>query len=72
MVTNFLSFSHPHSWGSNLSNFIGSDQKVAPYNLVVLYVKTQKSDFLLIGAGTITPKRSINTVNFGKTSLSVD
>ena len=31
-----------------------------------------KSDFLLIGAGTITPKGSMNTANFGKTSLFVE
>ena len=28
-----------------------------------------KSDFLLIGAGTMTSKGSMNTANFGKTSL---
>ena len=33
---------------------------------------TPKSDFLLIGAGTITPKGSMNTTNFGETSLSVE
>ena len=33
---------------------------------------TPKSDFLLIGAGTITPKASMNTENFGKTSLFVE
>ena len=27
---------------------------------------TPKSDFLLTGAGTITPKGSMNTANFGK------
>ena len=32
---------------------------------------TPKSDFLLIGAGTITPKGFMNTANFGKTSLFV-
>ena len=30
---------------------------------------TPKSDFLLIGAGTITLKGSMNTANFGKTSV---
>ena len=30
---------------------------------------TPKSGFLLIGAGTITPKGSMNTADFGKTSL---
>ena len=33
---------------------------------------TPKSDFLLIGVTTITPKGSMNTANFGKTSLFVD
>ena len=33
---------------------------------------TPKNDFLLIGAGTITPKESMNIVNFGKTSLFVE
>ena len=33
---------------------------------------TPKSDFLLTGAGTITPKGSMNTANFGKTSLFVE
>ena len=32
---------------------------------------TPKSDFLLVGGGTITPKGSMNTTNFGKTSLFV-
>ena len=59
------------SQGSNVSIFIGSDQKVAPYQLV-FQVMTPKSDFLLIGAGTITPKGSMNTTNFGETSLSVE
>ena len=31
-----------------------------------------KSDFLLITAGTITPKESMNTANFGKTSLFLE
>ena len=31
-----------------------------------------KSDFLLIGTWTITPKESMNTANFGKTSLFVE
>ena len=60
------------SQGSNVSIFIGSDQKVAPYQLVVFQVMTPKSDFLLIGAGTITPKGSMNTTNFGETSLFVE
>ena len=58
-----------YSGGSDVSNFIGSDQKVAPYHLVVFQVMTPKSDFLLIGAGAITPKGSMNTANFGKMSL---
>ena len=33
---------------------------------------TPKNDFLLIEAGTITPKGSMNTVIFGKTSLFVE
>ena len=33
---------------------------------------TPKSDFLLIGVGTIAPKGSMNTTNFGKTSLFVE
>ena len=33
---------------------------------------TPKSDFLLIRAGTIAPKGSMNIVNFGKTSLLVE
>ena len=33
---------------------------------------TPKSDFLLIGAGTITPKGFMNTENFGKTSFFVE
>ena len=33
---------------------------------------TPKSGFLLIGAGTITPKGSMNTANFGKTLLFVE
>ena len=37
------------SQGSDVSNFIESDQKVAPYHLVVFYVMTPKSGFLLIG-----------------------
>ena len=31
-----------------------------------------RSDFLLIGAGAITPKGSMNIANFGKTSLFVE
>ena len=61
-----------YSRGSNVPNVIGSDQKVAPYHLVVFEVMTPKSDFLLIGAGTTTPKVSMNTANFGKTSLFVE
>ena len=45
---------------------------VAPYQLIVFQVMTPKSDFLLIGAGTITPKGSMNTANFGKNSLFVE
>ena len=33
---------------------------------------TPKSDFLLIGAGAITPKGSMNTSNFAKTSLFIE
>ena len=33
---------------------------------------TLKSDFSLTGAGTITPKGSMNTANFGKSSLFVE
>ena len=61
-----------YSRGSDVSNFIGSDQKVAPYQLVVFQVMARKKDFLLIGAESITPKGSINTVNLGKTSLFVE
>ena len=57
----------PYSHGSDVSNFIGSDQMVAPYQLVVSQVMAPKSDFLLIGAGTITPQESMNTANFEKT-----
>ena len=32
---------------------------------------TPKSDFLLIGAKTITPKGSMNTANFGETDCSL-
>ena len=60
------------SQGSDVSNFIGSDQKVAPYQLVAVWVMTPKSYFLLIGTGTITPKGSTSTVNFGKNSQFVD
>ena len=60
------------SQGSDVSNFLGSDQKVAPYQLVVFWVMTLKSDFLLIEAGTITTKGSMNTANFGKISLFVE
>ena len=31
-----------------------------------------KSDFLLIGAETVTPKGSMNTAHFGKSSLFVE
>ena len=68
-VTRLVTF---FSQGSDISNFMESDQKVAPYLLYVFWVTTAKSDFLLIGAGTITPKGSINTANFGKTSLFVE
>ena len=60
------------SQGSDVSNFIGSDQKVAPYQLVVSEVMTPKRDFLLIGVGTIAPKGSMNKADFGKTSLFVE
>ena len=60
------------SRGSDVSNFIRSDQKVAPYQLVAFWVMTPRSDFSLIGAGTKTPKGSMNTANFGKTSLFVE
>ena len=33
---------------------------------------TPKRDFLLLGLGQITPKGSMNTANFGKTSLFVE
>ena len=65
-------FIDTYSRGSDVLNFIGSDQKVAPYNLVVFKVMTPKNDFLLIGAGTITPKGFMNTANLGKTSLFVE
>ena len=49
------------SQGSDITNFIGRVQNVAPYNLVVfLLVMIPKSDFLLIEAGTKTPKRSMS------------
>ena len=60
------------SQGSDVSNFIGSDQKVAPYQLAVFEVMTPKSDFLLIGVGTIAPNGSMNTADFGKTLLFVE
>ena len=44
----------------------------AAYQLVVFQVMASKSDFLLIGTWTITPKESMNTANFGKTSLFVE
>ena len=52
--------------------FIGSNQKVAPYHLVVFKVMTTKSDLPLIGVRTIIPKWPMNTGNFGKTSLLVE
>ena len=61
-----------YSQGSDVSNFIRSDQKFAPYQLLVFEVMAPKSDFLLIGVGTIAPKGSMNTANFGKTSLFVE
>ena len=33
---------------------------------------TPKNDFLLTGAGTITPKGSMNTANCGKISLFLE
>ena len=61
-----------NSQGSDVSNFIGSDQKVAPYQLVVFEVITPKSESLLIGVGAIAPKGSMDTADFGKTSLFVE
>ena len=58
-------FSHI-SRSSDISNFIGSDQKVAPHQLVVFYLMTPKSDFWVIGAETITPKGSMNKANLEK------
>lgn len=46
----------PYSQGSDISKFIGSDQKIALYHLVVFKVMTPK---------TITLKGSINTADFG-------
>ena len=40
------------------------------WNLIILFFIT-KSDFLLIVAGTITPKVSINRANFGKRHYSL-
>ena len=54
------------SRGSDIWNFIESDQEVASYQLVVSWVIAPKSDFLLIEAGTITPKGSMNTANMEK------
>ena len=62
----------PKSQDSHVSNFIGSDQKVAPYLLVGFEVMTPKSDFLIVENRTITPKGSINTANLGKTSLFIE
>ena len=59
------------SQGSDVSNFLGSDQKVAPYQLVVFWVMTPKIDYLLIETATITPKGSMNTANFGKLHCSL-
>ena len=47
-------------------------QVVPSYHLVVFWVMTPKSDFLLIGAETITSKGSMNTENVGKTSLFIE
>ena len=52
--------------GPDVSNFIGSDQKVAPYHLVVSWAMTPKSYFFVTGVGIITSKGSIKTANFGK------
>ena len=60
------------SQGSDISNVIGSDQKVAPYQLVAFKGMTSKSDSLPNGARIITPKGSMNTGNFGKTLLFVE
>ena len=65
-------FDHLYSCVSDVLNFIGSDQKVAPYHLVVVWGMTPKSDFLLIGAGTTKAKGSISTGNFEKISLFVE
>ena len=61
-----------NSQGSDVLNFIESDQKVALYQLVAFWVMKPKTDFLLIEAGTITLKVSMNTENFGKISLFVE
>ena len=63
---------YANSRDSDVSNFIGSDQKVEPNHLAAFQVMTSKSDFLLIGVGTITLKGSMNTANSGKTSLLVE
>ena len=55
--------------GPDVSNFIGSDQKVAPYHLVVSWAMTPKSYFFVTGVGIITTQGSIKTANFGKTLL---
>ena len=61
-----------NSQGSDVWNFIGRDQKIAPYQLVVFEVMTPKSDFLLISVGGITPKGFMNTAKFRKTSLFLE
>ena len=40
--------------------------------LLLFKVMTPKSDFLLIGDETVTPKGSMNRLNFGITSLFVE
>ena len=60
------------SQGVDVSNFIGIELKITPYHLVVFKVMTAKSDSLLIGTRTITPKGSMKTKKNGKTSLFVE
>ena len=60
------------SQGSDVSNFIRSDQNVVPYHFVVFLGNDAKSDFLLSRTGTIIPTESMDTASFGKTSLLVE
>ena len=64
--TDLKQWINDYSRGSHIWNFTGSDQEVAPYQLVVSWVIAPRSDFLLIEARTITPKRSMNTENMEK------